>query len=141
MSSCFSRCLRVPIAMRRFYEQSLWIPQKFFVYESGLAPRAAKLEDDGFGPERKCMLDLLHGQLLHENEKYEDAVAEYERVLQRLSQDTGTLRKQVGKAFEEAGWKLAYAKGSSLGNQDAERAYLRAISCQETADSCRRLAR
>src|SRR5947208_2594826 len=29
MSSCFSRCLRVPIAMRRFYEQSLWIPQKF----------------------------------------------------------------------------------------------------------------
>src|SRR5439155_9126219 len=23
------RCLRVPIAMRRFYEQSLWIPQKF----------------------------------------------------------------------------------------------------------------
>src|SRR5258708_8732137 len=30
MSSCFSRCLRVPIAMRRFYEQSLWIPQKFW---------------------------------------------------------------------------------------------------------------
>src|SRR5439155_12426836 len=29
MSSCFSRCLRVPIAMLRFYEQSLWIPQKF----------------------------------------------------------------------------------------------------------------
>src|SRR6266700_399000 len=29
MSSCFSRCLRVPIAMRRFYEQSLWIPQNF----------------------------------------------------------------------------------------------------------------
>src|SRR5437762_14309508 len=29
MSSCFSRCLRVPIAMPRFYEPSLWIPQKF----------------------------------------------------------------------------------------------------------------
>src|ERR1019366_1016730 len=28
-SSCFSRCLRVPIAMRRFYEQTLWIPQNF----------------------------------------------------------------------------------------------------------------
>src|SRR6266496_1503484 len=31
MSSCFSRCLRVPIAMRRFYEQTLWIPQKFLL--------------------------------------------------------------------------------------------------------------
>src|SRR5438874_11432135 len=29
MYSCFSRCLRVPIAMRRLYEQSLWIPQNF----------------------------------------------------------------------------------------------------------------
>jgi hypothetical protein len=28
-SSCFSRCLRVPIAMRRFYKPSLWIPQLF----------------------------------------------------------------------------------------------------------------
>ena len=27
ISSCFSRCLRVPIAMRRFYKPSLWIPQ------------------------------------------------------------------------------------------------------------------
>ena len=31
MSSRFSRCLRVPIAMRRLYEQSLWIPQKFLL--------------------------------------------------------------------------------------------------------------
>jgi hypothetical protein len=29
MSSCFSRCLRVPIAMRTFYEPSLWILQHF----------------------------------------------------------------------------------------------------------------
>jgi len=29
MSSCFSRCLRVPIAMRTFYESSLWILQHF----------------------------------------------------------------------------------------------------------------
>ena len=27
--SCFSRCLRVPIAIGRFYEQCLWIPQTF----------------------------------------------------------------------------------------------------------------
>ena len=27
-SSCFSRPLRVPIAMRRFYKQTLWILQK-----------------------------------------------------------------------------------------------------------------
>src|SRR4029077_11871373 len=32
-----------PIAMRRFYEQSLWIPRKFLFYEPGLAPRAAML--------------------------------------------------------------------------------------------------
>src|SRR6266702_7674777 len=43
MSSCFSRCLRVPIAMRRFYEQSLWIPQKFWLTN----------------------LDLHHGLLAH----------------------------------------------------------------------------
>jgi hypothetical protein len=29
--SCFSRCLRVPIAMRRSYEPSLWILQKFLL--------------------------------------------------------------------------------------------------------------
>jgi hypothetical protein len=29
--------------MRRFYEQSLWIPQKFVLYEPGLAPRAARV--------------------------------------------------------------------------------------------------
>src|SRR5206468_784009 len=29
ISSCFSRCLRVPIAMPRFYKTSLWIPQHF----------------------------------------------------------------------------------------------------------------
>jgi hypothetical protein len=27
MSSCFSRCLRVPIAIRAFYESNLWILQ------------------------------------------------------------------------------------------------------------------
>src|SRR5208283_4581017 len=27
--SCFSRCLRVPIAIARFYGQYLWIPQTF----------------------------------------------------------------------------------------------------------------
>jgi len=31
MSSCFSRCLRVPIAMRTFYEPSLWILQHFLL--------------------------------------------------------------------------------------------------------------
>src|ERR1017187_3338412 len=31
MSSCFSRCLRVPIAMRKFYEPSLWILQHFLL--------------------------------------------------------------------------------------------------------------
>src|ERR1019366_4827414 len=29
--SCFSRCLRVPIAIGRFYGQSLWIPQMFLL--------------------------------------------------------------------------------------------------------------
>src|SRR5216683_5534390 len=43
MSSCFSRCLRDPIAMRRFYGQTLWILHKFLVREPGLAPRAVRL--------------------------------------------------------------------------------------------------
>jgi len=30
----FSRCLRVPIAMRRFYKPSLRIPQHFSVHDS-----------------------------------------------------------------------------------------------------------
>jgi hypothetical protein len=34
--SCFSRCLRVPIAMRRFYEPSLWIPQLFLLANPNL---------------------------------------------------------------------------------------------------------
>src|SRR5664280_3425573 len=29
--SCFSRCLRVPIAIGRFYKQCLWIPQMFLL--------------------------------------------------------------------------------------------------------------
>ena len=29
--SCFSRCLRVPIAMRQFYKQNLWILQQFLL--------------------------------------------------------------------------------------------------------------
>jgi hypothetical protein len=35
--------LRVPIAMRAFYEQSLRILQSFLAYVSRLAPRAARL--------------------------------------------------------------------------------------------------
>jgi hypothetical protein len=35
-SSCFSRCLRVPIAMRRFYKPSLWIPQLFLLANPNL---------------------------------------------------------------------------------------------------------
>src|SRR5438445_5264913 len=58
MSSCFSRCLRVPIAMRRFYEQSLWIPQKFLFtnldlhhgllgpYSSSLTTAAAEIAEE-----------------------------------------------------------------------------------------------
>ncbi|MGA2085275.1 MAG: DUF3226 domain-containing protein, partial [Terracidiphilus sp.] len=40
-SSCRSRCSRLPIAMKKAYEQTLWIIQQLPEYESGLAPRAA----------------------------------------------------------------------------------------------------
>src|ERR1019366_9774811 len=43
---------RVPIAMRRFYERSLWITQSYFVPESRLSPRAAK-EARRLKPERQ----------------------------------------------------------------------------------------
>ncbi|MGA3318850.1 MAG: hypothetical protein ABSC64_20730, partial [Candidatus Korobacteraceae bacterium] len=46
--SCFSRCLRVPIAMRTFYEPSLWILQHFLLTHLDLHHRllSAK-ESDG----------------------------------------------------------------------------------------------
>src|SRR5208282_152776 len=61
MSSCFSRCLRVPIAMRAFYEQCLWIPLESFARASRLAPQTAKrrgvgIDDEVLRPEesRRC---------------------------------------------------------------------------------------
>src|SRR5271157_928491 len=38
MSSCFSRCLRVPIAIRAFYEPYLWIPQTLLLTHPDLHP-------------------------------------------------------------------------------------------------------
>jgi hypothetical protein len=38
MSSCFSRCLRVPIAIRAFYEAYLWILQTLLLTHPDLHP-------------------------------------------------------------------------------------------------------
>src|ERR1700733_8860865 len=38
MSSCFSRCLRVPIAIRAFYESYLWILQTLLLTHPDLPP-------------------------------------------------------------------------------------------------------
>ena len=38
MSSCFSRCLRVPIAIRAFYESYLWILQTLLLRHPDLHP-------------------------------------------------------------------------------------------------------
>jgi hypothetical protein len=38
MSSCFSRCLRVPIAIRAFYESYLWILQTLLLMHPDLHP-------------------------------------------------------------------------------------------------------
>src|ERR1700677_1315504 len=38
MSSCFSRCLRVPIAIRAFYESGLWILQTFLLKHPDFHP-------------------------------------------------------------------------------------------------------
>jgi hypothetical protein len=38
MSSCFSRCLRVPIAIRAFYESGLWILQTLLLKHPDLHP-------------------------------------------------------------------------------------------------------
>ena len=48
MSSCFSRCLRVPIAIRAFYESYLWILQTLLLthpdLHPGLLARQARIE-------------------------------------------------------------------------------------------------
>src|ERR1700682_5773436 len=38
MSSCFSRCVRVPIAIRAFYESYLWILQTLLLTHPDLHP-------------------------------------------------------------------------------------------------------
>ena len=46
MSSCFSRCLRVPIAMRAFYEQCLWILQNLLLTHPDLHHRLLRTYAD-----------------------------------------------------------------------------------------------
>src|ERR1022692_3030221 len=48
MSSCFSRCLRVPIAIRAFYESYLWILQTLFLTHPDLHPGLLAVERSGF---------------------------------------------------------------------------------------------
>src|ERR1035438_7717363 len=45
MSSCFSRCLRVPIAIRAFYESYLWILQTLLLTHPDLHPGLLGTED------------------------------------------------------------------------------------------------
>ncbi|MGA8505851.1 MAG: hypothetical protein WB762_09600, partial [Candidatus Sulfotelmatobacter sp.] len=67
MSSCFSRCLRVPIAIRAFYESYLWILQTLLLTHPDLHPgllahlglaRAYKSSGD-FQNSRQAYLDFL----------------------------------------------------------------------------------
>ena len=44
MSSCFSRCLRVPIAIRAFYESYLWILQTLLLTHPDLHPGLLGME-------------------------------------------------------------------------------------------------
>ena len=45
MSSCFSRCLRVPIAIRAFYESYLWILQTLLLTHPDLHPGLLGIEE------------------------------------------------------------------------------------------------
>src|SRR6202034_2934048 len=47
MSSCFSRCLRVPIAIRAFYESYLWILQTLLLRHPDLHPGLLREEKPG----------------------------------------------------------------------------------------------
>jgi hypothetical protein len=49
MSSCFSRCLRVPIAIRAFYESGLWILQTLLLKHPDLHPGLLGLRGDFSG--------------------------------------------------------------------------------------------
>ena len=48
MSSCFSRCLRVPIAIRAFYESYLWILQTLLLTHPDLHPALLGVIADNF---------------------------------------------------------------------------------------------
>src|ERR1700733_7907886 len=84
MSSCFSRCLRVPIAIRAFYESYLWILQTLslthpdlhpglldialrlgapFLVERGIDPSRAMSPRTGTRYASGSSSDLLHSEI------------------------------------------------------------------------------
>src|ERR1700687_1431988 len=80
-SSCFSRLLRVPIAMRRFYKQTLWILQKVLLTNPDLHHRLIGKKEVFLvtHPEKVKTLVLLWLKLrlvfLHERENALGSVA------------------------------------------------------------------
>ncbi len=99
------------------------------------------LKDDG-ETERHAILDLRRGQLLYQREKYNEALAMYERTERGLPEKGEALKKQLGEAYEEVGWKLGYREGSTgydaLPVEIAERAYARAIALERKTGECYR---
>jgi len=85
MSSCFSRCLRVPIAMRRFYEQSLWIPQKFLFTNLDLHHGLIAMMDSETG-------EFVEKTLLHKGSAVRDFYAALEGPVVVGIEATGSMQ-------------------------------------------------
>src|SRR5271166_1489315 len=85
--SCFSRCLRVPIAIRRFYEQCLWIPQTLLPRYPDLHHRLLGLRTESFLT--TCALEAIapHGRS-RESTKYQGLTL----AVVRMAESTPDLR-------------------------------------------------
>ena len=76
--------------------------------------------DDPHNRERRAILDLRRGKLLHRREQYSDALAAFRRARQYLPAEGEALKRQLGKALYDLSDRLIWPKGAATSVQSAE---------------------
>src|ERR1700730_4378692 len=112
MSSCFSRCLRVPIAIRAFYKSYLWIPHTFSLthldFHPGLLTAFGNVYLHGSRPTRKERTISTAGRKrIADAQRARWAKIKGEKVISISSRKGGTMspaaRKRIAAA-QKARW-------------------------------------
>ncbi len=76
--------------------------------------------DDAHNQERRAILHLRQGKLLHRRERYDEALAALQEAKRYLPQEGQALRRQLGEAFYELSGKFIWPKGASTSVQSRE---------------------